>query len=328
MIKDILKSYTTKYILILLLCLTFFPMFVFAYTSYGEGPYGSAIYNDGDTISPSGGSITYLSGYTTESFIFLTVDDGIDSDSGIDASTRIIRRSTSILSNGNCVGFGPFTNISSYLNGLYPSFIDIAVSTSHCYRYEYLVSDTAGNQTEYITTDIVKVDTVKPEGSFKINDGESFTDERVVDLYLEAFDFSSNVVSVIISENSSFTLASWEQYATNKSLTLSEKNGEKTIYVKFKDGAGNISEVLNQSILLEKDTIYMVDSEKEADDTNVEEDSYIKENNEDTEKSDNIDTEVEKKKESKFSYLYVVVGSIVLFIIVIVLVRKKSNNVN
>jgi hypothetical protein len=45
--------------------------------------------------------------------------------------------------------------------------------------------------------------------------------------------------------------ASWETYATSKNWTLSSGDGEKTVYVQFKDTAGWVSESHSDTILLD-----------------------------------------------------------------------------
>ena len=113
-----------------------------------------------DTVAPSGGSMAYTDGYYTALSVGLTVADGTDADSGVDTSSRIVQRKSATLSGGSCGDYGSFGTITP--TGTYPDFIDTTVSSGNCYQYRYLVSDTAGNQATYTSTDTAKVDSTAP----------------------------------------------------------------------------------------------------------------------------------------------------------------------
>lgn len=113
-----------------------------------------------DTTVPSGGSITYIDGYYTSASVALAVSDGSDAGSGIDTSTRTVQRKSATLSAGSCGTYGSFGTIST--TGSYPSLTDTSVASGNCYIYEYLISDVAGNQATYTSSNVVKVDTGSP----------------------------------------------------------------------------------------------------------------------------------------------------------------------
>ena len=113
-----------------------------------------------DATAPSGGSITYTDGYYTALSVDLTVADGTDADSGVNTSSRIVQRKSATLSAGSCGDYGDWSNISP--SGTYSSFTDITVVTNKCYQYQYLVSDTAGNQVTYTSTNTAKIDNTAP----------------------------------------------------------------------------------------------------------------------------------------------------------------------
>lgn len=83
--------------------------------------------------------------------------------------------------------------------------------------------------------------------SIIINNGDQYTRDNDVKLALEATD----AVEMIISENSDFSGANWEDYTSIKSFTLSTGDGIKTVYVKYRDEAGNETGVVNDSIYLD-----------------------------------------------------------------------------
>lgn len=113
-----------------------------------------------DSAAPSGGSVTYTDGYYTTASVSLTVNDGTDSGSGINTSTRTVQRKSATLSNGSCGSYGSFSTISP--TGSYPDFTDSTVSSGNCYQYQYLVSDNYSYQATYTSANTVKVDTAGP----------------------------------------------------------------------------------------------------------------------------------------------------------------------
>lgn len=106
--------------------------------------------------------------------------------------------------------------------------------------------DGAGNSSEVAQTFVI--DAISPNGSISINDGASATEDRIVNLSLNAFDNLSGVSEMILSEDPEFNGANFEPYAQSKEWILSEEGGEKTVYVKFKDVAKNESITYQDSI--------------------------------------------------------------------------------
>ncbi|MCX5715211.1 MAG: hypothetical protein NT033_10560 [Candidatus Omnitrophica bacterium] len=106
------------------------------------------------------------------------------------------------------------------------------------------------------------VDTQPPSGSLLINNGEKVTPSGRVYLNLEANDSVSGVRNVYISNDGVFDMELNHPYPYNSIISdwlLSDPgvDGTKTVYVKFDDQAGNLSEVYSASIevkLLTPDT--------------------------------------------------------------------------
>lgn len=103
-----------------------------------------------------------------------------------------------------------------------------------------------------------KTDTTAPTGTVFINNGASSTDSTSVTLYLSATD-DRGVTGYYVSE--SFTkpsasdsgwtsITSTTSYSESVSYTLSSGDGDKTVYVWYKDAAGNISDESSDSITL------------------------------------------------------------------------------
>lgn len=81
-----------------------------------------------------------------------------------------------------------------------------------------------------------------------VNDGRPFTNKNEVDLSIKA----EEAVEMMISNDRHFTPpARWEPYATTKKWVLTGRDGEKTVYIRFKDNAGNITPPISATILLD-----------------------------------------------------------------------------
>ncbi len=98
-----------------------------------------------------------------------------------------------------------------------------------------------------------------PDGSFSINDGAAYTKATGVTLNLSATD-DVGITGYYLSTSSaipSATAAGWTSiaatasYSANVPYTLSSGNGSKTIYVWYKDAAGNVSATVSDSIILD-----------------------------------------------------------------------------
>jgi hypothetical protein len=95
-----------------------------------------------------------------------------------------------------------------------------------------------------------KRDTTPPEGKFVINNGAEFTNKLTVNLSIEAKDDLSGVHQVRYSTDAR-DWSDWEDFKSTKELTLPAGDGEKTLFVEFKDHAGNVSESYQQKIILD-----------------------------------------------------------------------------
>ncbi len=94
------------------------------------------------------------------------------------------------------------------------------------------------------------IDTTPPTGSVTINNGAAVTDNRQVTLELFAEDDMSGVTEMQFSEDE-VTWTEREPFNSEKTWTLPEGNGLKTVYVRFYDGAGNRSVAYSATIQLE-----------------------------------------------------------------------------
>lgn len=109
--------------------------------------------------------------------------------------------------------------------------------------------------TEGLSTEAVKgpliLDNTNPSGSIIINEGAGYTNTTNVVLTIEGYD--ENGVMEMRFSNDGVSWTSWESYSISKTYSLQSGDGEKTVYIQFKDGAGLISDstVINDSIILD-----------------------------------------------------------------------------
>ena len=112
-----------------------------------------------DSSAPTGISASVTSGYYTALSIAVTLDNGSDTGSGIDAASGIVERDEAPLDNGDgsCDAFpGSWSSVT--LSG----GDDTTVVSGNCYRYRYLLSDRVGNQATSGASATAKVDTSAP----------------------------------------------------------------------------------------------------------------------------------------------------------------------
>ncbi len=76
--------------------------------------------------------------------------------------------------------------------------------------------------------------TTPSSDSITINNGATQTTVRTVTLNL----FANGASEMMISTSAAFTGAQWEPYARTKSWTLTEGNGEKRVYIKYRSAQG------------------------------------------------------------------------------------------
>jgi hypothetical protein len=107
--------------------------------------------------------------------------------------------------------------------------------------------DNAGNFADG-TVDVF-VDRQPPIGvSVIINGGRESTDRRTVRLAILTQDLDSGPGQMCFSPDGA-SFSDWEQFSPNKSWTLPTSRGEKTVYVKVKDIAGNEARAASATIM-------------------------------------------------------------------------------
>gem|GEM_PF-5661398 len=98
-------------------------------------------------------------------------------------------------------------------------------------------------------------DAAPPTGSIVINGGGVSTHTAYVTLTLSASDPQSGVSQMRFS-NDGTNWSDWETYASTKQWTLTPGNGVRTVYVQYRNSAGNIStHTANISLLLYRELV-------------------------------------------------------------------------
>ena len=121
---------------------------------------------------------------------------------------------------------------------------DFAFGTTYTVSIEGIV-DTDGNSLfepfSWTFTTGSAPDTQPPEGvSVSINSDAEWATSTTVELTISAQD-NTGVAQMNISNSDSFSDAGWTTYQSPYSWELIPGEGTKTVYIKFKDGAGNVS---------------------------------------------------------------------------------------
>ena len=109
------------------------------------------------------------------------------------------------------------------------------------------LKDAAGNESAAIC-DTITLDTTAPTGSLLIDNGAADTHSSTVTLSLTASDTNSGMGYMMVSNLMDFSDAVWQPYATSLPWTLTSSAGVKTVYVKYMDLAGNVSNLIEKSI--------------------------------------------------------------------------------
>jgi Chitobiase/beta-hexosaminidase C-terminal domain/RHS Repeat len=167
------------------------------------------------TPSPSGGA------YNTAQSVTLACNDG--SGSGCDK--------TYYSTNGT----DPSTP--------YTSPISISATTT----LKFFSKDLASNN-ESVKTQVYTIETTPPTGTISINSGAANTNSINVTLTLTCSD--ANGCSQMRFSNNNTTYSEPETYTPSKAWVLTTGDGTKTVYVKFRDTAGNWSAAYNDTIVL------------------------------------------------------------------------------
>lgn len=112
--------------------------------------------------------------------------------------------------------------------------------------------DMANNQTETFSAKIT-LDTTPPNDCQVKIDGDAEVTSEINKKVMLTFSATEDTKWVLVSNKSSFWGAKWRTYNPSLAWQLDEEeNGERTVYVKFRDEAGNVSKVFTDKIMLNR----------------------------------------------------------------------------
>ena len=98
----------------------------------------------------------------------------------------------------------------------------------------------------------IMLDTVKPtDGTININNNQPYTNNKKVTLTLSSTDATSKLGHMCVSLTPDCPKTDWVNYATTHTIDLQGADGEKFVYVKFRDNALNESNTINDTIILD-----------------------------------------------------------------------------
>ena len=99
--------------------------------------------------------------------------------------------------------------------------------------------------------EITLVDTTAPVlTEFTINNGANTSDNNNVTFAFTAEDNASGISKILVSYDNFATISSYVDYSDTVTFALPAENRQHTVYVKLRDGSGNISGILSGTITL------------------------------------------------------------------------------
>ncbi|WP_306206706.1 LamG-like jellyroll fold domain-containing protein [Actinoplanes sp. RD1] len=140
-----------------------------------------------DSVVPTGGSITYATGFRVRASQTLTLAPGTDAGSGIAANSGIVQRRTgTVASPGGACSITAATTWTTVATGLGTTWTDPNINASTCYEYQYSAADNLGNRSAWYAgpgqvaipaystcTDALAA--TPPDGYWKLNETGSAT---------------------------------------------------------------------------------------------------------------------------------------------------------
>jgi hypothetical protein len=131
------------------------------------------------------------------------------------------------------------------------------LSNGLAYHWRVRVRDAAGHVSGWAsfggnaeTSGDVSVDTTAPSGSVNIDSGAAWADTPSVSLKLTCSDAKSGCTTMQLS-NDNVTFTPPEAFAATRTWTLAGSDAVKTVYVRYLDRAGNVSQSFRDTITLD-----------------------------------------------------------------------------
>jgi hypothetical protein len=100
-------------------------------------------------------------------------------------------------------------------------------------------------------SDSIVLDTIVPKGAIQINGGLYSTTTPTVTLTLTASDLNGVKEMQLSVTNIDWATRTWEPFNGTKTVTLAAGQGNRSVWVKYKDNAGKISAAVSDAILVD-----------------------------------------------------------------------------
>lgn len=143
---------------------------------------------------------------------------------------------------------GTYTQIASAVANA-TGFTDTTAGLNQAYSYRVIAYNAAGNS---VASNVATITTPKIKGSIVINGGAAFTTTTDATITLSASSSAGSVTQMQLSKDGGTTWFVYEAFVTTRAISLSPAGpGVKTVSVRFKDSAGNVSAVYTASIVLD-----------------------------------------------------------------------------
>lgn len=188
------------------------------------------------TVTPAPTVATSCNGATSQMVITWTASAG--------AADYTLER----WDNGAAITAIPNLTVTSLLgtvSGTSRTYTDSTVTGGNSYQYALTAHNSVGYAARSSRSDAkvgTTCETIPPTGTISINNGALATATRNVILSLSCADAGSGCSKMCLSNNNDIVTCSApaeENYVVSKPWTLSSGDGTKTVYVKYKDVAGN-----------------------------------------------------------------------------------------
>ncbi|MBI4689198.1 MAG: hypothetical protein HY754_02855, partial [Nitrospirae bacterium] len=214
-----------------------------------SSPYSDTIVFD--TTAPTNGTLSATAG---DAQISLNWSGFSDATSGL-SSYKVVYSTSSTAQPSSC------SSGTSIYSGSNTSYTHSSLTKCATYYYRVCAVDNASNTSTGATANALPQcsSTTVPSGSISINNGATYTNSTSVTLNLSASD-DTGVTGYYLSTSSTTpsssasgwtTVTSTTSYSASVSYTPSSGDGTKTVYVWYKDSAGNVSSTCSDSITLD-----------------------------------------------------------------------------
>jgi hypothetical protein len=204
-----------------------------------------------DTTPPTIPIVTDDGQYSTSSTQLHAIFSSSDPESGISGYKYCIGTAPGLNNVVNWISVGVSTENPQESVEVTKTGLNLV--EGQIYYFTVMAKNTVGLWSLPGLSDGITVDAWAPQGSITINNNENYTNSTAVILTLSALDVTSGMGqgAQMKFSNDKVVWSQPEDYAVTKNWSLSNGDGYKMAYVKFKDVAGNWSQVFADGITLD-----------------------------------------------------------------------------